>query len=116
MAITEVINGTEAITQATEWSLVTDTAGPDADTSDGVFQLFLDLINLVDGDTIRIKAYEKIDNTNQRVFWSVDISNAQGTEDGWVSPSFILMNGWDFTGQMVTATTRTVLWSLRKVA
>lgn len=116
MAITETISGSEGVTQATEWSLSTDTSGPDADTNDGVYQVFIDLVNLVDSDTVRFKAYEKIDATNQRVFFSQDISNAQGTEDGWVSPSFILMHGWDFTLQMVSATTRTILWSIRKIA
>jgi hypothetical protein len=116
MAITEPFTGSEAVTQATEWSTTTDTAGPDAQTDDGVYQLFLDFVNLVDGDVVRVRYYEKIDAVNQRSFDSVDVSNNQGATKGWASPSFILMHGWDFTLQMVTATTRTILWSIRKVA
>ncbi len=42
MAISVAFSGTEAIS-TTEHSLTTDTAGPDAETSDGVFQVFLNV-------------------------------------------------------------------------
>lgn len=117
MAISEGYAGSEGVTQATEWSLTTDTAGPDADTTDGVYQVWLDLNALVDSDVVRFKGYEKVQSTDtQRAFFSQDIANAQGTTDNWVSPTFILMHGWDFTLQMVTATTRTITFSVRKIA
>jgi hypothetical protein len=46
----------------------------------------------------------------------VDISNAQGTEDNWVSPSFILLHGWTFSLEKIAGTDRTITWSVRKVA
>ena len=117
MAITEAFAGSENVSQATEWDLTTDTAGPDNNTDDGVFQVFLDLNTLVDSDTVRFRAYEKVQAADtQRIFFSQDISNAQGAEDNFVSPSFVLMNGWTFTLQMVTATSRVITWSVRKIA
>jgi len=117
MAITEAFAGSEGVTQATEWSLTTDTAGPDLTTDDGIYQLWLDLNALVDGDTVAVRGYEKVQAADtQRAFYRQDISNAQGMEDNWPSPSFILLHGWDFTLQMVTASTRTITWSIRKVA
>ena len=52
MTITvEAFTGTETIS-TTEHSLTTDTAGPDADTTAGVFQPFVDLASLVDPPAI----------------------------------------------------------------
>ncbi len=118
MAITEAFAGSKALAQAdTEWSLTSNTTTLAAELSDGVFQLFLDLNTLVDSDVLRVRAYEKVQSTDtEREFFRQDIANAQGAVDNWVSPSFILMNGWDFTLEMVTATTRTITWSIRKIA
>ena len=72
MAIAELYTGTEAI-GATEWSCTTDTAGPDADTTDGVFQVFLDTADMVAGDQLRIKIYEKITSggTQREIYTAV---------------------------------------------
>lgn len=116
MAISEQAAGSETVT-TTEWSLTTDTAGPDADTTDGVYQVFLDLNALAAGDVFRFKAYEKVQSTDtQRAFFAQDLAHAQGAEDNWVSPSFILMHGWDFTLTKITGTDRAITWSIRKVA
>lgn len=58
MAITEAYSGTETVT-TTEWSLTTDTAGPDADTNDGVYQCFVDVSAMANGDSFRFRAYER---------------------------------------------------------
>lgn len=114
MAITEAFAGTEAIS-TTEWSLTTDSAGPDAETSDGVFQLFLDLSDMVAGDQLQIRMYEKVQSTDtQRVAWEAILAGPQSPPI-WVSPSFVLMHGWDFTLDALAGTI-TVTWSIRKVA
>lgn len=115
MAITEAFAGTEAVS-TTEWSLTTDTAGPDVETSDGVFQLWLDLNALATGDEFQIKGYEKVQSTDtQRAFLQANVLGPQSPVN-WVSPSFILMNGWDFTLKKIAGTDRTITWSIRKVA
>lgn len=114
MAITELYSGTEAV-GATEHSLTTDTSGPDADTTDGVFQAFLDLNDMVAGDVLRIRIYEKCRSADsQRVVSEWWLSGAQA-EPLWVSPSMILMHGWDVT-VFASAGTITVNWSIRQVA
>lgn len=116
MAISEQAAGSETV-GTSEWSLTTDTAGPDVDTTDGVFQVFLDLNALAAGDVFRFTAYEKVQSADtQRAFFAQDLAHAQGTEDNWVSPSFILMHGWDFTLKKITGTDRAITWSVRKVA
>ena len=115
MAITEAYAGTETVT-TTEWSLTTDTAGPDADTNDGVYQCFLDLNALDKGDVFQFKVYEKGGSgSNQRAVYSVRFANAQ-SEPVWVSPSLILLHGWDCTLLKISGTDRAIDWSIRKIA
>lgn len=114
MAITELFSGTEAVS-VTEWSLTTDTAGPDADTTDGVFQVFLDVSDMIAGDQLQIRVYEKVRAADlQRVVYESVLTGAQG-QPVWVSPSLILMHGWDVTLDALAGTI-TVNWSIRQVA
>ncbi len=114
MAITEAFAGSEAV-GATEHSCTTDTAGPDVETSDGVFQAFFAVSDMVDTDVLQIRCYEKVQSTGtQRVVYEAILRNAQ-TEPVFVTPSLILMHGWDFTLDALTGTI-TVEWSIRKVA
>lgn len=116
MAISEAYAGSQSVTND-EWSLTTDTTTIATDTNDGVYQVWLDLNALVDGDTFTLKGYEKVQSADtQRVFFQQSFSNAQGTADNWVSPSFILMHGWDFTLFRDSANDRTITWSIRKIA
>lgn len=116
MAITEAFAGTQAV-GTTEHDLPSDTTTLGSQTDDGVFQVWLDLNALADGDIFRLKAYEKVQSSDtQRCFWSHDFANAQGTEDNWPSPSFILMHGWTFSLTKIAGTDRTITWSIRKVA
>jgi hypothetical protein len=114
MAIAQLYSGTEAVA-ATEWSLTTDTAGPDTDATDGVFQLWLDISDMIAGDELRIRGYETTrSGDTQRVFLEATLVGIQA-QNIWVSPSMILMHGWDFTLLAVSGTI-TVLWSIRQVA
>jgi len=116
MAITEVITGTEAV-GATEWSLATDTSYDtgDAQTTDGVYQFFLDVNDMIAGDQLQIRVYEKVrSGDTQRVIFQAYLSGAQFSPI-WVSPSLILIHGWDITCKALVGTV-TVNWSIRQVA
>jgi len=114
MPIAELYSGTEAV-GATEWSCTTDTSGPDVDTTDGVFQVFLDLSDMIAGDQLQIRVYEKVrSSSTQRIVYQAILTGAQ-PEPVWVSPSLILMHGWDVTLKALAGTI-TVDWSIRQVA
>lgn len=114
MTIVQLYSGTHAI-DTTEWSLTTDSAGPDTDTTDGVFQVFLDLSDMIAGDQLQIRIYEKVrSGDTQRVVYEAILSGAQG-QPIWVSPSLVLMHGWDVTCDALAGTI-TVLWSVRQVS
>ncbi len=114
MAISEAFAGTEAVS-TTEHSITTDTAGPDVQTDDGVYQVFLDVSDMVAGDILQIRCYEKVQAADtQRVVFESILKNAQA-EPIWVSPSLVLLHGWDFTLDALAGTI-TVTWSVRKIA
>lgn len=115
MPIAEAFSGTETVS-TTEHSLTTDTAGPDVETSDGLFQLVLDLNALAAGDVFELKMYEKVQSAaTQRLVWSVRFAGVQGTPL-WFGPATILMHGWDYTLKKISGTDRSILWSIRKVS
>lgn len=113
MAISEAFSGSEAIS-TTEHSMTTDTAGPDAETSDGVFQIFIDLSDMIAGDQLQIRIYEKVlSSSTQRIIHEAILTGAQSTPI-WVSPSLVLMHGWDATLDALAGTIN-IDWSIRKV-
>jgi hypothetical protein len=112
MAITQAFSGTEAV-GGTEHSCTTDTSGPDVDTTAGAFQLFLDLSDMVAGDELQIRFYEKVrSGDTQRVFHEERLVGVQ-SQPIWVSPCYMLLQGWDMTLKAISGTI-TVLWSIRK--
>ena len=116
MTITvQAYTGTETVS-TTEWSLTTDTSGPDADTNAGLYQAFVDLNALAIGDEFEFKAYEKVrTGDTQRAVYSVRFAHAQGTPV-WASPALILGVGWDMTLKKISGTDRAINWRISKVA
>lgn len=115
MAITEAFAGSEVVS-TTEWSLTTDTAGPDAETSDGVFQVFIDVSAMASGDEFRFRVYEKVQSSDtQRIVYDTTLIGPQSPPI-LVFPSLVLMHGWDVTADKIAGTDRTLTWSIRKVA
>lgn len=108
----ELYTGTEAVS-TTEHSCTTDTAGPDAATDQGEFRLVLDLSDMVAGDELQIRCYEKCrSGDTQRIIQQWTLVGAQSYPI-WVSPPMVLMHGWDFTLDAIAGTI-TVLWSIRQ--
>jgi hypothetical protein len=116
MAITiDAFTGTETVT-TTEWSMTTDTAGPDADTTDGIYQAFLDLNALAAGDVFEFRVYEKVlSSSTQRLVYYARFAHAQATPV-YVSPALVLGHGWDMTLKRVAGTDRAIDWRISKIA
>jgi hypothetical protein len=59
--------------------------------------------------------YEKVTSGGtQRVIYQAILTGAMATT--WVSPTLILINGWDATMKKLAGTDRTLYWSIRQVA
>ena len=99
---------------ATEVSLITGTT-PAAQTDDAMIQVMIDgVTNMVKGDEFLIKIYEKVrSGGTQRVVFQATLSDAQA--EAFVTPSLIVLNGWDVTMTRISANSRSFDTSVRKV-
>lgn len=114
MAITEYKTGTATIS-TTEYSLVTPGTTLASDATDGVYQVFIDTSNLAAGDEYQIFIKEKVTSGgSQRTIYSSTLEGAQGAP--FVTPTLILMHGWDVTVDKIAGTDRSISWSIRQVA
>jgi hypothetical protein len=115
MAITALHESSASI-GTTEFSLPNGSTTLTPITTDGVFQCFLDLSALVAGDEYLFQVYEKVQAAGtERVVWRQTFLNAQA-EPHWVSPSLVLMHGWDMTLDRQAGSDRTIGWSIRQVS
>lgn len=111
MAIAEHLAGSQTATISTEHTLNTTTP----ETTDGVFQFMVDLTNMATGDVVEIRVKEKVQSTGtQRQVWLATYAHAQVSPIA-VSPSLILLHGWDLTLTQTAGTGRAFPWSIRKV-
>jgi hypothetical protein len=116
MAISEPYELDGVTVGASELSIVSGTTSLQTITDDGVYQLWVDAGTMAKADEFKIRAYEKVEGTGgtKKVFaeWSLLGVQAQI----FCTPTFILINGWDFTIQKIAGTDRAFDASIRKVA
>lgn len=117
MAIAQLYNISAVSISGTEISIVSGNSSLATDTNDGVYQLFVDPVaaGMAKGDEFRIRIYEKVlSGSTKRVVFSATLSDAQS--EIFVTPSLILMHGWDMTIQKIAGTDRSFDASIRQVA
>lgn len=115
MAITALYENSATIS-ATEYSLTNNSTTIAAKTDDGVFQCFLDLSTMVDGDQFDLKIYEKVQSAGtQRLIDHRVLTGVQAFPHT-VLPSLLLMHGWDITLTKLSATDRIIAWSIRQLS
>jgi hypothetical protein len=115
MAIAEYWSDSQTIS-TTEYSLVNSSTTLASDTTDGIYQLYLDLNAMVAGDQYELKVYEKVRSAStQRVVSTQTFTGLQPTPNV-VLPSLILLHGWDFTLKRLAGSDRTIAWSIRRIS
>jgi hypothetical protein len=116
MAIAELYSGSATIS-TTEISLVSGTSSLQSITTDGIYQVFLDLNAMANGDVFELRVKEKVRSADtQRNVYIVSFANAQTSQPNAATPSLILMHGWDITIIKISGTDRAIPWSIRQVA
>lgn len=114
MAIAEYKTGSATIS-TTEYSLVTPGTTLANNTTDGVYQVFIDFAAMTSGEEYEVKIYEKCTSGGSKV--AIYASRLEGIQSGlWVSPSLVLIHGWDVTVKKISGTDRSIAWSVRQVA
>jgi hypothetical protein len=101
---------------SSELSIVSGTTSLQTITDDGVYQLWIDAYAMAKGDEFRIKAYEKVEGSTgtKKVFAQWTLLGAQ--TENFVTPSFVLINGWDFTITKIAGTDRAFDASIRRLS
>jgi hypothetical protein len=116
MAISEPYELDGVTVGAAELSIVSGTTSLQTITDDGVYQLWVDAGVMAKGDEFRIRLYEKVEATGgvKKVFATWSLLGVQS--EIFVTPTFILIHGWDMTIQKIAGTDRAFDASIRKVA
>lgn len=117
MAISNPFESGSVTFSTTELSLITGNSTLQSNTTPGIYQVALDLNALASGDAFRLRIKEVVvSGGTQHVIQDVTYAGPQGNQPVLVSPSLLLMNGWDVTLIKVKGTDRTIPYSIRKVA
>ncbi len=114
MAIAELYTISAATIGTSEYSIVSNSTTLANNTTDGVYQLWIDASSVAKGDVFKVRVYEKVlSGGTKDVFAQWSIMGVQS--EHFVTPTFILMHGWDMTIQKVSGTDRTFSASIRQV-
>ena len=114
MAISEPYANTATI-GTTEYSLPNNSTTLTPITVDGIYQVFIELAAMAAGDQYRIYIKEKVTSAGtQRVIYEAIVTGAQ--PGPFVTPTLILLHGWDVTMTRLAGTDRSISWSIRQVA
>jgi len=114
MAVTAAYERTAETISNTEKSLINGSTTLTANTTAGVYQLFVDgVANMVKGDEFQISVYETVraSGTMRLVFRAV-LKNAQS--EVFVTPALMLLQGWQMTMLRISASDRAFDTSIRK--
>ncbi len=116
MAISEPYELDGVTVGATELSIVSGTTTLQTITDDGVYQLWVDAGTMIKGDRFIIRVYEKVEGTGgtKKVVFAATLKDVQS--EVFVTPTLILINGWDMTIQRLAGADRAFDASIRKVA
>ena len=115
MAISEAYSGTATIS-TTEYSLTGNSTTIQTQTTDGVYQCFLDLTNLTITEIYELKIKEKVISTGtQNTVYRATFTGPQAAPYTSI-PSLLLLHGWDITMDKISGTDRAISWSIRQVA
>lgn len=116
MAITEAFSSTGVTVTSTERDLPTNSGVITDNTTDGIYQLFLDLNAMTATESYVLRIYEKAtSSSSRRVVQEVTFNGAQTAEPIYVTPALLLLHGWTFSLQKLLGTDRAFTWSIRAV-
>lgn len=100
-------SGTQAATIGTEHIL-------DNPTTSATYEFSVDTSNMVNGDLLELRVYDKVDGTNFQQVWKGTYQHVQ-INNGKVSPAKAVTAGAKFTLKQTAGTGRNFAWSVRRI-
>lgn len=116
MAVTAAYEQTALSVSTTELSLINGTSTLTANTTAGVYQLFIDgVANMAKGDEFLVRITEKVrSGGTARIVFQTKISDAQA--EAFVAPPLMLLNGWHMTLTRTAGSDRAFDTSIRRAS
>jgi hypothetical protein len=115
MALTEAFQNSATI-GTTEFFLASNSTTKTDQTTDGAYQLWVDLNALANADEFRIRVYERISSGGTtRIANEWVVSHLQSAPM-YVTPTLLFMHGWEYSLTKLTGTDRSIAWSIRRLA
>ena len=113
MAISEYATFSMTVS-TTELSMTGGTSTIQTQTDDGVYQVFVDLNAATETEefTFYVREKDRSSGTQRQV----PIGTCNGTGVMFISDSYLLMHGWDFTVIKNAGTDRTLTGSVRRIS
>lgn len=114
MAAITFTDGSASIT-STEYFLASNSTSQTPQTNKCELTVVLDFVNMVAGDQYRIRIYERVDGGTgtQQVVYESQIS---GVQSQLVTlPVIVVGDNWEVSLKRISASSRTINWSLRQV-
>lgn len=112
MALSEAFTNSASIS-TTEYFLASNSTTKTDQTTDGAYQAFIDMSTLAAGDIFRVRIYERVTSAGtSRVVMEENVAGPVGTPH-YVTPTLILLHGWEFSVTKIAGTDRTLPWSIR---
>jgi hypothetical protein len=103
VAIAELYSLNAVTVGTSELSIVSGTTSLSADTTDGVYQLYIDASNVAKSDVFKVKVYEKcLSGGTKRVYAQWSIMGVQGVRFSFASPARMLVH--DANGEVKSFT------------
>lgn len=114
MSFTEVYTATASTVGSSEVSCVNNSTSIATVTDDGCYYLFVDTTNVAPGDEFEVALREKIVSGGTQRRWVVG-RLVGGCARHFISPSVLLVHGWDFTLKKISGADCAFDWSIRAV-
>lgn len=112
MTVTAIKEDTQTISN-TEYSLINSSTSVATSTTAGAYQLFVDTNAIALGDQYEIYLREKVASGGTQRQLSLGVLSGPQTNP-FVTGTFMLLNGWDFTMKRLAGSDRSFSWSIRK--
>lgn len=115
MAVTEFDSISAVSISTTEISILTGTSTLTDSTSPGAYQLIVDGIaaSMAKGDEFEVRVYEKcLSGSTRRTLFLARMNDAQ--TELLITPTLMLLNGWNMTLKKIAGTDRNFDASIRK--
>lgn len=115
MGIAIAYSVTASSVTTTEKSCVNNSTTLATTTTAGLYQLWVDLANVANGDEFEIALLEKVvsGGTQRRIVIAYVTYAIAGTI--FISDTYLLANGWDFSIKKIAGTNRNFDWTIRAV-